>query len=145
MSFFYNAVVYLTLFGLGGGILAWPMGEVIMNRLEGGAANEAMGYFATMAYVDEQVAAGEISNSDAEAIAQELGRRVRHNAYVRGISDDSISQKEREARIEQLESRVNSIGIISSIVYFAACARRDLGPAFDCRRGGGQKPARGDR
>jgi len=117
-SIWYNTLFYMTLFGVMGGLLAWPACEIVWQAMNGqqeslvkflGEANEII--------MDAN--AGEISQADAESRLERLRLKYEENEFVALLTDESLSDSEKESRLEALAEKRESVSFISTLIFCA--------------------------
>ncbi len=112
-----NAIVYMALFGLAGGILAWFLGEMAMvvfpDRRE--AAGE---FFYHYEQIEMQLARGEITEAEAQRLTDELGVEYGDNPYVAILTDESLDDAEKDRRISAMAGKDTITGLIGTSMLF---------------------------
>lgn len=112
-----NAIVYMALFGLVGGILAWFLGEMAMvvfpDRRE--AAGEFLYHYEQ---IETQLARGEITEAEAQRLTAELGVEYGGNSYVTILTDESLDDAERDRRISEMAGKDMITGLIGTSMLF---------------------------
>jgi hypothetical protein len=119
-SFWYNSLIYMTMFGFLGGALGWPLNEVIFNRLVG--ESEAAQVFRTRrAEISEEVDTGRITEGEGEERTERLVADYRGNKYVDVLSDDSLSEVEQQLPLAELVDQ-DQVSKILSTFFFTSLA-----------------------
>jgi hypothetical protein len=117
-SIWYNTLFYMTIFGVLGGLLAWPACEIVWQSMNGqqesllrflGEANEII--------IDTNI--GEISEAEAESRFERLRLKYEDNEMVALLTDESLSDSDRESRLETLTDKSQSVSFISTLIFCA--------------------------
>jgi len=117
-SIWYNTLFYMTLFGVLGGLLAWPACEM-SHQLTRGAQESFLRFLEDATEVDVDAISGEISQAEAELRLERLKVKYEENKFVSLLTDDSLSDAEKESRLEKIREKQESVSFISSIIFFA--------------------------
>ena len=117
-SIWYNTLFYMMLFGVLGGLLAWPPCEM-SRQLTLGAQESFFRFLEDATEVDVDAISGEISQAEAELRLERLKRKYEDNKIVATMLDESLSDAEKESRLEQIREKQESVQFISSIIFFA--------------------------
>lgn len=92
----YNTLVYMTLFGLLGGLLGWACGEVLHFRPN--ARTEAREWIDARREIIQERNAGRLTESRADAAIQQIDRVANGNPYYAIEADDSLSAMQKDQR-----------------------------------------------
>lgn len=115
----YNALFYMTVFGLAGGLLA--AGLAALLQFHSSAPEEAS---TLMREMHDLVAArdtGQFSDQQVREAIRQLEAEGRDNAYFAIRVDDSLTDAQKEGRIAQLSARDRTKEFISNILCFGVC------------------------
>ena len=124
------AAVYLTLFGLCGGLIGWAGGQALYLRDDPRA--EANQLLADRADVDRQVAGGTLTPAQAGPVYAELDRAGASNGFYRVETAVDLTADERAARFDALAGREDTKRTIADVLLFAlagACIAAALSAA----------------
>jgi hypothetical protein len=117
-GFWYNALVYMALFGMVGGVLGWLAGEVaertIPNRLED--------FQRVFQYLNQRVAAGLITSQEAEEEFEAFGRAHQDNPYFQVSLDRTITVETRDLRVKEMLKKDAFRNRVQQIIFFCVIA-----------------------
>lgn len=117
-SIWLNSVVYMTLFGLCGGLIAWPISEV-SHQFFNGQSESFLQYVEERNDIVTKNSEGELSDEDALAAVEKLDERYQGNAIVHIITDDSLSEAERTEQVTKLSENNSTRSLFSTFVLCA--------------------------
>jgi hypothetical protein len=112
----YNTIVYMSVFGLLGGLLAWGAGETL--HFKDSARREVAEMMQGVQQIRNAAEAKKITESEKATYLDELARSGRRNPYFMVYMDDSLSQTDREARIKAIAARDRKKQFISDVLAF---------------------------
>ena len=116
-----NTIVYMSLFGLMGGIAAWVIGECVFalfpNRLE-----EFWNVLLLEQAIQEKVVRGEISQQQANLQYEALRLKYQDNPYVRIVADESLSASSRERQLEDRIKKDRFQRLVQQLLWFSLLA-----------------------
>jgi hypothetical protein len=102
-SIWYNTIVYMTIFGFLGGLLAWGMGEAVYQGMNS-PMDQYMEFLSKAGKIFAQVKEGDLSEVRAEKMLATLSAEYKDNPYVKITKNESLSDFQKEAaRDKQLE------------------------------------------
>jgi len=117
-SILYNTLFYMTLFGFVGGLVAWIPCEVV-SRIMQREADEYLEMRAKVMQLVIDVEAGNIAEEEAIGQIEKLGVRYADNEFVTLLQDESLSEAQKEAKIEQLWEKAETEGVIRMVLVCA--------------------------
>lgn len=101
---FYNALVYLSLFGLSGGVLAWAFGELAFSTI-----HSNIDEFEEFALKENEIIAkqkrGQITQDEANQALERLDSKYRKNPYVTIALDSTLNNLEKGERAKRQRER----------------------------------------
>ncbi|MEO6435731.1 MAG: FHA domain-containing protein [Tepidisphaeraceae bacterium] len=115
-NLWYNTLVYMSVFGFVGGLLAWTSGYLLHFRPA--ARLEAAEMMKGVADVRRAAAAARISPEEKTAMLDQLARDGRRNAYFLVHVNEALSEKEKQARIADIGARDRKKEFISNVLAF---------------------------
>ncbi len=114
----YNSLIYMGLFGLVGGILAWTGGEVVKLLIP--IHERELGRFATLrSAILDKLTRGEITQQDADQEIDRLQRRIANNPFAMILANQSLGPEERHERWVRLQARDEIHSGIQQTLWFA--------------------------
>jgi hypothetical protein len=117
-NFFYNTIVYMSVFGLVGGLIAWPLCEIEYKMLATDQ-DEYIDIVIQSNELDELLLQGEISSAEYGREQERLARKYRKNDYIKLFTDERLSAVEIEERVEELAARDKRKSYITTIIFCA--------------------------
>lgn len=117
-SIWYNTLFYMTLFGVLGGLLAWPACEIVWQSMNG-QQESLLTFWREVNEIIIDANAGKISEAEAESRFERLKIKYGNNQFVSLLTNESITDAEKQSRLEQLVEKEKSTQFISSIIFFA--------------------------
>lgn len=118
-TLWYNTIVYMTIFGLAGGLLAWGCGMLL--HFKPGARLEAAELMQGAREIRRAAEAGKISDDEKAAMLDQLARDGRHNAYFMIYLDDRLTDTQKEQRTQLVAARDAWKEFISNVLVFGVC------------------------
>jgi hypothetical protein len=118
-SLWYNTAVYMTVFGLAGGLLAWICGEAL--HFKNSARLEAAVMMDGVKDIRRDADAGKITPQERASLIDQLARDGRKNPYFTIYVDERLSNAEKDARIAQVAQRDTWKEFISNVLAFGVC------------------------
>ena len=115
----YNTIVYMSVFGLLGGLLAWGCGEIL--HFKDSARREVAELMKGVQEVRVAAEARKISDEEKAAYLDELARSGRGNPYFMIYMDESLSDADKQARIRAVAARDRKKQFISDVLAFGVC------------------------
>jgi hypothetical protein len=112
----YNTIVYMSVFGLLGGLLAWGAGETL--HFKDSARREVAGMMQGVQQIKNAAEAKKITEGEKRLYLDELARSGRRNPYFMVYMDESLSDAERGDRIRQIAARDRKKQFISDVLAF---------------------------
>jgi hypothetical protein len=116
---FYNTLVYMSVFGFLGGVLAWTCWTVLHFRPV--AMLEATQMMEGVREIRDAATAGRITAEEKTAFLDQLARDGRRNAYFVVYANEALSDKEKQARIAHVAARDRKKEFISNVLAFGVC------------------------
>lgn len=116
-NFWRNSLVYMAVFGLVGGLVAWGLGEISLvfkpqqrqEFLEFAAKGEAL---------SQSVSRGEVSKADGDRLRERLKQEHRDNPYIVIVADQSLSEAEKLRRMDDLWRRDGHRDTAANLMFF---------------------------
>lgn len=119
-NFLYNSAVYMSLFGLLGGLLAWGLGQIIVYKpAEQAKAIELMNSIEKVKRARENGRA--LSERDVSLAISEIKRAGRNNRYFAIEVDPMLDAEEKSHRVEQLTRQDTTKAFIANVLSYGAC------------------------
>jgi hypothetical protein len=115
-SLWYNTIVYMTVFGLFGGLLAWGCGALLHFR--NSARLEASQLMTAVNEIKTAAAAGRMSEEERATYIEQLARDGRNNPYFTIHVDERLSSQQKAQLIEQVSARDAWKEFISNMLAF---------------------------
>jgi hypothetical protein len=117
-SIWYNTLVYMALFGVLGGVLAWPACEIVWQVMNG--QQEGLQRFLEEGNkIISDANTGQISQVDADARLERLKLKYKNNEFVALLTNESMSDSARTEKLESLTDNVRSVSFISTLMFCA--------------------------
>lgn len=116
---FYNSAVYMSLFGLFGGLLAWGLGQVIVYKPAEQA--KAIKWLADIEKIKKAKEYGRDLGGREEMAIAEIKRAGRHNRYFVIASDPALGDDEKARRVQQLTRQDGTKAFIANVLSYGAC------------------------
>lgn len=113
----FNTMVYMAIFGLLGGTVAWISAEAVFFFLHDPGDEYDYVEF-KQRQIHERLTTGEISSAEAQTLRAALHERYADNPYVALDMDSSLSELEKQERREALDGRHAANSIISVLFFF---------------------------
>lgn len=120
-SFFYNSLVYLALFGGGGGLFGWIGGEIVTAILPD-YRREALFVGQEEGAILALAKSGQISNAQAQKRRDDLYHKHRKNPYVENLTNKSLSDAEKARQFTRMMERDAVRMSVHSFLYFSLIA-----------------------
>ncbi len=117
----YNSVVYMALFGLAGGLLAWGTGQVL--QFKPSQQTEALAMMKDIEHVRTIRERGRgLSDEEVNATITEMRRQGRRkNAYFAISTDARLSDDQKNDQIQQLARQDRTKTFIANVLAYGAC------------------------
>jgi hypothetical protein len=115
-SLWYNSLVYMTVFGLLGGLGAWGCGMLL--HFQPSARLAAAELMQGVQEVRQAANAGKISPEEKVAMLDQLARDGRHNDYFMIYLDQRLSDTQKEQRTKLIAARDAWKEFISDVLVF---------------------------
>ena len=112
----YNTVVYMSVFGLLGGLLAWGCGALLHFRPS--ARLEAAELMQAATEIRRAADAARITPHEKTAMLDQLARDGRRNPYFVVFMDESMSDADKQARVRAVAARDRKKQFISDVLAF---------------------------
>ena len=112
----YNTLVYMSVFGLLGGLLAWACGAMLHFRPS--ARLEAAELMQGVTEIRRAADTGRITRDEKTAMLDQLARDGRRNAYFMVFMDESLSDADKDVRIRAVAARDQKKQFISDVLAF---------------------------
>jgi hypothetical protein len=112
----YNTIVYMSVFGLLGGVLAWGCGTLLHFRPS--ARLEAAELMSGVQEIRRDAEAKKITDEEKVAWIDQLARDGRRNPYFMIYVDDSLTDTEKAARTRAIAARDRNKQFISDVLAF---------------------------
>lgn len=115
-SLWYNSLIYMSVFGLIGGLLAWPVCEIAHQSMNGQL--ESLDRFANeVNLIDLDVSTGEISQTEYESRLERLKLKYEDNEYVALFFDESLNDFEKKSQLSQLLEGDKTSSFLSTLIF----------------------------
>src|SRR5687768_15229935 len=101
-AFFYNSVVYMSVFGLLGGLAAWAMLTLVLQLEPTGQRERADTLLDGIRDVQKQVAAERMTAEEAELVIAQIRRAGSRNPYFIVSANSTMSEAEKQQRLAQV-------------------------------------------
>jgi hypothetical protein len=119
-NIFYNSAVYMALFGLLGGVLAWGVGRLLEFK-----STEQARAVELLAAIDKVKKAHQygraLSERDVEMAIAEIKREGRRNRYFVIAMDPTLSEDQKSRRVQEMTSRESAKAFIANVLSYGAC------------------------
>lgn len=115
-SFWYHPAVFLSIFGLVGGLLGWGFGEVLHFRPD--ARAEARMVITDIENLKQQAREGDVQASIARDSLRGMLNDFKSNPYVALYADTTLSADQRDARMQELDARDNWNNFLANVLFF---------------------------
>jgi hypothetical protein len=113
-----NTVVYMSFFGLLGGVMGWGLGTLLNFRPDAETrAKEAID--TRQVFVDARNA-GRMTPEVAERAMATVSQYVGDNPYYKVWSDDSLSEADKSAKISEIEKRDAVKDFLANMMFYGA-------------------------
>lgn len=119
VGFLYNSIVFMSLFGLLGGLLGWACGEVLHFRPDPGAA--AVEFIQARKAVERARITGTLSDRAADASLREIDHAAAGNPYYRILLDPDVSSDQHERQLHAMSSSRQWQSFIADTLFYAVC------------------------
>jgi hypothetical protein len=117
-SFWYQAPVYMALFGILGGLLGWSIGAVMHFRPDLHA--EASEMMEARQVILDQQGQGQLTAPQADAAIGELRRVGQNNPYFLAESDPSLTSDQKQQRLDEIEGDDLWKNRIADVLFYGA-------------------------
>ncbi len=117
--FFYNSIVYMSVFGLLGGLLAWTTGLAL--RFEPSGLAEATALIREMQKITAARDTGRSSAAEAEDALATITADGRGNPYFDVETNAELSDAERASSLAQLALRDRAKAFIANVLAYGVC------------------------
>ena len=115
-SLIYNAIVYMSFFGLLGGLLGWGISEGLNFRAS--AAQEAREAMNTRHEIEAVIASGDMSAEQGKGALQVVDQENENNDYYQLARNASLSPEQREAQVAEFESRDQWKDFVTDLLFY---------------------------
>src|SRR5262249_47318392 len=115
-NLWYNTFVYMTIFGLVGGLLAWGCGAML--RFKPSAFLESSEMMKNVQEVRAAADAGTPPPAEKAAQLAQLAREGRNNPYFVIYSDERLSEADKRTLISQVAARDRKKEFISNVLAY---------------------------
>jgi hypothetical protein len=112
----YNTIVYMSVFGLLGGLLAWSCGQVL--HFKDSARREVSELMQGVTEIRRAADANRITAEEKTAMLDQMARDGRKNPYFMVYMDESLSEQEKQARTRVIAARDRKKQFISDVLAF---------------------------
>ena len=102
-GFLYNTIVYMTFFGLLGGLLAWTSGELL--NFKPSSRVEASELIATVQEINRAASRDKLTRAEVNLALTEVARAGRDNPYFLVFSNTRLTAAEKEAKLASVQQR----------------------------------------
>lgn len=120
-SIWYNSLLYMTVFGLFGGIIGSITGEVAYRTAIPNRVAEFEEVIWKMMPVIKSHENGNLSDAETRNRIQAITNRHLKNPYLAVYFDNSLTESDKENRIAQLEEE-DGIGQLEAVFFLLICA-----------------------
>jgi len=118
-SLWYHALVYMSFFGLLGGLLGWVLGHLMYLR------PDPREQYTTLVQQHQEIIAawnaGDLKEHQAAAAIKQLRREGYDNPYYRLYINDQLSPQTRVERQKVLEASDAQKDFLANILFYGAC------------------------
>jgi hypothetical protein len=115
-NLWYNTVVYMTVFGLVGGLLAWGCGAML--KFKPSARLESSEMMKNVQEVRAAADAGKLTAEEKAIQLAQLAREGRKNPYFVIYSDERLSESDKKILIAQVAARDRKKEFISNVLAY---------------------------
>ena len=115
-NLWYNTVVYMTVFGLVGGLLAWGCGAML--KFKPSARLESSEMMKNVQEVRAAADAGKLTAEEKAVQLSQLAREGRKNPYFVIYSDERLSESDKKILIAQVAARDRKKEFISNVLAY---------------------------
>ena len=115
-SIWYHTAVYMTFFGLLGGLLAWTCGAVL--HFKPSSRVEAAELISTVQDINRAAAIGKLTAPEVTLALTEVARAGRDNPYFAVFSNPKLTAAEKEKRIETIAKRDRWKAFIGNVLAY---------------------------
>lgn len=112
----YNTIVYMSVFGLLGGLLAWGCGSLL--HFKDSARREVSTLMDSVQEIRRAADAGKLTPDEKSAYINEIALSGRKNPYFMIYMDESLSEAEKQARVSGVRARDRKKQFISDVLAF---------------------------
>lgn len=116
-SLWYNTAVYMTIFGLLGGLSAWMCGTMLHFR--DSAFVEAQELTKSADEIRHAFEAGKLSAAEKATYLDDVARSSHHNPYYEILSNDALSIAQKQTELAKITARNKSKEFISNMIVFS--------------------------
>jgi hypothetical protein len=116
-ALWYNTIVFMSVFGLLGGLLGWAFGEVLHFRPD--AKAEARELISAQNRIRAARQSYHLTEEESQAADRQLRRIGRDNPYFAVLADASLSDDERAARLADVEGRDARKDFFASVLFYS--------------------------
>jgi hypothetical protein len=115
-QFIYNTLFYMTVFGAIGGLLGWTFG--ILLHLRPNNKLLARDYIAQYQDIQRDFEAGKLEEKEMGQAIRSLKREAGENPYFAIFTDTTLSPRERESEIRQVDSNESWKNFIANLLFY---------------------------
>jgi hypothetical protein len=117
---FYNTIVYMTIFGLLGGLVAWVVCEAVY-QLGKTDLLKFVELSNRIGFIKEDENKGKITRAEAQQRIEAIERQARDNSYFKVQSDLSVSPQEARRRVEDMVERDKTKMFFVEMIFLGFC------------------------
>ena len=115
-SLWYNSLVFMAVFGLIGGLIAWTCGEVLHFR--NSARLEASELMKDAREIRRDAEIGRISPEERASMLDQLARDGRKNPYFSVYVNDALTEQQKQEQLDKIAARDAMKEFISNVLAF---------------------------
>lgn len=117
-NIFYNAIFYMSVFGLLGGLIAWGLAESLHFRAS--TMQEAQELMTRVNEINHNAEVGRLTDTEARSALRIIAMDGRDNPYFPILSNRELKENDKQARIVVVQQRDRWKELISNIISFGA-------------------------
>jgi hypothetical protein len=115
-SFLYNAVFYMSVFGLLGGFAGWGLGEMLNFR--GSAQQEAREMLQARSEIQTLIDNGTYTADQGAGALKAVDESARDNPYYQIAQDGKLSDNEKQARQKEISDRDQWKDFLTDLLFY---------------------------
>src|SRR4051794_15170060 len=116
-SLWYNTAVYMSIFGLLGGLAAWTCGTML--HFKNSAFLEASELRKSADEIRHAFDAGKLSGDEKAVYLSELAKSGKHNPYFMVYVNDVLTDAQKQEQVNKITARDKSKEFIANVLVFS--------------------------